>query len=152
MKKPYRLQSHGMSNRRGTCEFRTYRAWQMMKQRCTNPKTNGYDQYGGIGIRYAPEWEKFDAFLADVGVAPSTRHSLDRINGGDYRPGNVRWATTQEQQSNLKSNHYITFSGETATCAEWARRSNISRQGFAYWIKAFGEQRAVEKGLIHARQ
>jgi hypothetical protein len=43
----------------------------------------------------------FDSFLADVGARPSASHSLDRINNdGDYEPGNVRWATIEQQIHN----------------------------------------------------
>ena len=138
-----KMKQHHMSNRHGTCEYRTYRAWQMMKQRCTNPKTNGYDRYGALGVTYHPAWEAFRVFLADVGLAPTPQHTLDRVESGDYVPGNVRWATHREQQSNLKSNRLITFRGETATHAEWARRCGVTRQALWSRVARRGEQQAL---------
>ena len=139
---------HGMSYSHGTLGYRTYRAWQMMKQRCTNPKTKGYACYGGRGITYAPEWEIFLPFVAHVGLAPSLRHSLDRIQTtGHYTPGNVRWATTLEQARNRRTNLYITYDGETLTHREWSRRCQISQPGFDYRMKQLGPQEAVRYSL-----
>lgn len=124
---------------------RTYRAWQMMIQRCTNPKTNGYERYGGAGITVFAEWRgSFAAFLEDVGEAPSKHHTLDRKDfTGHYVPGNVRWATRREQQSNLRSNRRLTFNGETKTCADWARTFGIARQNLLISINRRGEQGAL---------
>lgn len=78
-----------------------YRAWSNMIQRCTNPKKDAFKYYGARGVTVCERWRSYDSFLADVGVAPSPRHSLDRINPtGHYEPGNVRWATNFEQACN----------------------------------------------------
>lgn len=124
---------------------RTYRAWQMMKQRCYNPKTNGYARYGGAGIRVFVPWlQSFDRFLADVGEAPSARHTLDRKNPrGHYVPSNVRWATVQQQALNRSTNRRITFKGRTMTCAEWARHFGIARNNLPKSIRRRGEYGAL---------
>jgi hypothetical protein len=82
----------------------THNSWQGMKQRCTNPKAPGYAYYGGRGICFHEPWKQFAAFVADVGIKPSEWHSLDRYPNGDghYEPGNVRWATKQEQSLNRR--------------------------------------------------
>jgi hypothetical protein len=73
-----------------------------MKSRCNNPKNISYPHYGGRGIQIYPAWRhSFETFLADVGRRPDSKHSLDRIdNDGHYEPGNVRWATRQQQVRN----------------------------------------------------
>ena len=79
-----------------------YRSWQMMKNRCHNPKARDYAYYGGRGISVCKRWrESYEAFLADMGRRPSALHTLDRIKGSkNYTPGNCRWATRQEQARN----------------------------------------------------
>lgn len=102
----------------------TYSTWCAIKKRCNNPKASGYFRYGARGIKVHPEWDKsFEAFLRGVGERPSLGHSLDRIDGTKgYVPGNVRWATHREQQSNRSNNTRLTFNGETLIAIEWARK------------------------------
>ena len=114
--------THGMT---GSPEFTV---WQMMIQRCTNPRARGYARYGGRGIRVCARWSgSFEAFLADVGPRPSLAYSLDRYpdNDGHYEPGNVRWATREQQQANSARARLLTFQGETLPLRAWCRRVNI---------------------------
>jgi hypothetical protein len=91
------LRTHGMS------KHPLYKRWHAMLERCRNPKRNGYENYGGRGIKVCPEWNDFATFLADVGAPPSPRHSLDRVDtNGNYEPANVRWATWGEQARNKR--------------------------------------------------
>jgi hypothetical protein len=83
---------------------REYGAWKDIKRRCLNPKFKQWKDYGGRGIQVCDRWlSSFENFLADVGLRPSSRHSIDRINNdGNYEPGNVRWATKAEQEANKR--------------------------------------------------
>lgn len=90
---------HGLSQ---TAE---YRCWQQIKARCLNPEHSAYPDYGGRGVTICPEWvSSFETFCAHVGPRPSPKHSLDRFpnNDGSYEPGNVRWATADEQNRNRR--------------------------------------------------
>lgn len=75
-----------------------------MKTRCLNPMYTQFKYWGGRGIGIAPEWlHDFSRFAQDVGEPSFPKATLDRIdNDGDYRPGNVRWATYSEQNRNRR--------------------------------------------------
>lgn len=92
--------THGLS---GTTE---YSIWSGMQARCHNPRNKKFKQYGGRGIVVCDEWRGpggFLRFLAHIGERPSSRYSIDRIDGNDsYRPGNVRWATRETQLANRR--------------------------------------------------
>lgn len=91
-----------------TIHHNVYTCWYMMQVRCYDSRHRHYKNYGGRGIKVCDEWRDpnngFDAFLAHIGPRPSPTHSVDRYPDpdGNYAPGNVRWATP-EQQANNKS-------------------------------------------------
>lgn len=88
----------------GLIHVSEYKVWSAMKDRCLNPSSSNYPRWGGRGIKIHPAWiDDFPAFLADVGPRPTPQHTLDRVdNDGNYAPGNVRWATPQEQSANRR--------------------------------------------------
>lgn len=82
-----------------------YRAWIAMKARCFNEKGKFYHHYGGRGITVCVQWaHSFRAFFEYMGNRPTPNHTLDRWpnNDGNYEPGNVRWATWSQQNSNKR--------------------------------------------------
>ncbi len=123
----------------GKAGTKEHAAWSHMIQRCCNPDNPGYPEYGARGIRVCNRWrESFEAFLADVGIAPSRRHSLDRFpdQEGNYEPGNVRWATPSEQNRNRRSNRFLTFRGLTLCQADWAKLIGVSPATITHRLRA----------------
>ena len=106
-----------------------YRAWKNMKNRCFNTRTNDYAHYGARGITVCARWSSsFEAFLHDMGRRPSGDHSIERNdNDGNYEPGNCRWATRVEQQSNTRRNHLVVLHGERLTITAAARKLGVHR-------------------------
>lgn len=89
---------HGM---KGSPE---YSSWGAMLGRCHNPNHKDYPRYGEKGISVCKEWrDSFVSFFEHIGPRP-TGTTLDRIDGKcGYEPGNVRWATPQQQARNRKN-------------------------------------------------
>lgn len=107
---------------------KVYRAWVAMKSRCNNPDFEGYENYGGRGIKVCDRWmNSFEAFYKDVGDPPSDKHSLDRYPdvNGDYEPENVRWATCDEQCNNKRTNVYVELYGKRQTAMQWSKELGI---------------------------
>lgn len=124
--------THGMS--RSQQGRRTYTTWATMKARCSNPRHPKYPAYGGSGIGICSRWEVFENFLADMGLRPEGT-SIDRIDGSaGYSPGNCRWATPSEQQSNLRTNRIVTYRGDQIPLCEVARRLGVRSSTLRYRI------------------
>jgi hypothetical protein len=116
---------------------REYTIWVGMMKRCFSPSEPVYPYYGGRGITVCDRWREFAAFLEDMGEAPSSNYSLDRIDtNGNYSPENCRWATPTEQARNTRRNRLLTYHGETLTMAEWAERLGVDRRVLFARLKA----------------
>lgn len=114
---------------------REYNSHQSMKSRCYNPKNIGYHLYGGRGITVCDRWltgsgdkTGFECFLEDMGVKPTPKHSIDRIDvNGNYDPNNCRWATTEQQVCNTRRNRWVTFQGRKMTITQAIRESGVRK-------------------------
>lgn len=89
-------------------------------QRCTNPNSQGYENYGGRGITVCDRWrsyyyfkmDMFESYKEKVDSNPGERISIDRIdNDKGYSPDNCRWATDIEQQNNKRNNRRFGYMG-----------------------------------------
>lgn len=86
---------------------RTYRH---MMSRCYDEKDGAYRYYGARGIRVDDRWldiyNGMENFIIDMGVRPSNKHSLDRIDVNDnYSSENCRWTTKHQQMANTTRNN-----------------------------------------------
>lgn len=88
----------------GVTNNSAYKCWENMVQRATNPKAQGAHNYIERGIEIDLIWKiSFKEFIAHIGERPSSKHSIDRIdNNAGYFPGNIRWATHEEQVVNRR--------------------------------------------------
>lgn len=106
----------------GQRHTKLYRVWSAMKRRCDNPKVDRYPRYGGRGIKYCDEWNKFIPFYEwAIKAGYKEGLSIDRINpDGNYEPNNCRWITMAEQANNTSQNRHIFYGGRSMTVAEFA--------------------------------
>lgn len=91
---------HGMS------ETRLYHIWEQIKRRCTKPKNIDYVYYGGRGIDFCKDWDKFLNF-ANWAISNGYKDNLqiDRINNNKgYSPTNCRWVTSEVNARNKRNN------------------------------------------------
>jgi hypothetical protein len=108
---------------RGNSNTRERGIFYMMHRRCYNDTHVAYKHYGGANppITVCDSWNKdkvgneeaWNNFFKDMGPAPTTKHTLDRIDPYqgygwivDAVDGklklNCRWATPKQQMNNLK--------------------------------------------------
>jgi len=93
----------------------TNKVWVVMKQRCNNPKSRDYENYGGRGIKYCKKWETFEGFLEDMGKCPKGL-SLERVNNnGEYCKENCKWASRKDQNNNRRDNTAFMIEGKRVT-------------------------------------
>ena len=105
-----------------------YIVWCGMRDRCRNPNNKRFARYGGRGINICTRWEDFALFREDMGLRPSPKYAIERIdNDGNYEPGNCRWATKTEQAANQAHTHLLTAFSKTLPVTAWARELGISR-------------------------
>lgn len=122
-----RVRTHGEPK-----NSKEYKAWAGMRERCYSKTHGAYDRYGGRGIVMCDRWfNSFEAFLEDMGRAPSPDLSLDRIDvNGNYEPSNCRWATDTVQARNTRRAISIEYLGEKKCMAEWAEVCGVSYKYF----------------------
>lgn len=123
------------ATRHGQSGSPTYNSWAGMLQRCQNPAATKYPEYGARGVTVCDAWQSFQNFYDDMGARPPGT-TIDRIDGSKgYEPGNCRWASRQQQQSNLRSNWSIDYGGRSYTLAELARELDVLAPTLKYRIE-----------------
>lgn len=129
-----------------------------MIQRCHTPGSKSFKDYGARGIFVCDRWRySFKNFITDMGRRPSAGYSIERIkNAIGYEPGNCKWATRREQGRNQRSNHLLTFCGETKVIADWAVKTGLLSATISYRVLKLGwtAERALTTPLLrkHARK
>ena len=119
---------HGYST--STFRIPEYNVWASIIQRCENSNHKFYDRYGGRGITICADWRNsFPTFLNDMGLRPSSKHTIGRIdNNKGYEPSNCRWELMKEQAMNKRNNVKLECNGKFVSVHEYASMHKISNQ------------------------
>lgn len=122
--------THGKRN------TRAFAIWSSMRQRCENPNSKQFSNYGGRGITVCERWQKFENFLADMGE-PAEGLTIDRNdNDKGYEPGNCRWATRIQQNLNRRSVKLHEVEGQKLAVTQIARRYELPKETVRTRIKS----------------
>lgn len=103
-----------------------YTVWRSMLDRCYNPKSKQYKDYGGRGIRVCPQWrDNFKQFAKDMKYRPPGT-SIERLNNDiDYTPDNCVWGTKSQQQRNRRNTVYVTIEGKNYLAVDLSHKHQI---------------------------
>lgn len=135
-----------------------YGTWVKLIRRCTNPRASNYHRYGGRGITICDVWRNdfvaFSRFVTNLPHYGETGYTIDRIdNSIGYEPGNVRWATFTEQNRNRRSNHLLTYNGETRCLMEWSEKTGIGVTTIAMRIRhGWSVERTLTEPVQHRKR
>ena len=111
---------------------RLYAVWNGIKQRCTNPNSKSYQNYGGRGIEMDSEWanhyESFYNWAINAGYR--TGMEIDRIdNNGNYCASNCRFVDDIIQANNKRNVKLYEIDGVEKSLPQWCREYNQD-----YWL------------------
>ena len=97
--------------------FGFYRSWKSLKERCNNPKSTCYKNYGGRGITYKSRWEEFENFKQDMLIAyrlarrdfgRNATLTIERKDvNGNYCKENCEWIPNEWQAKNKSNNRWF---------------------------------------------
>lgn len=118
-----------------------YSSWLHAKSRCAGNRGTPRKYYLDAGVKMSPEWKNsFRAFIGAIGPMPAhdAGYSLDRWPNpqGNYEPGNVRWATKEQQSNNKASIQLFEWKGEKRSKAQIARLEGVNVGSLTRRIKS----------------
>ncbi len=125
--------THGLS------KHRVYAVWNVMIQRCHNPKNRQFIDYGARGISVCLRWRRsFANFVEDIGL-PGPGMTLERSNNSrGYSKSNCVWATRKVQNRNTRRNRLFTFRGKSQLLGDWAEELGIKFSTLASRLYLYG--------------
>lgn len=101
---------HGVARK----NYRLYKIYAGIIDRCRNPTNNNYKNYGGRGIDICEAWSNNINAFYDWAISNGYNKnlSIDRIDvNGNYEPSNCRWVDMKTQGNNRRNTVYLDFGG-----------------------------------------
>lgn len=122
-----RSYKHGASRRdKETPEHIT---WQGIRARCRRTNHQDYADYGGRGITVDPRWDDFVNFFSDMGIRPSPKHSIERVdNNLGYSKENCVWALPEQQANNKRKTVFVCWNDHVMSISQACKYHHINRR------------------------
>lgn len=152
----------------GLYKHKYYDKWNAMRKRCYSVNDKRYKNYGGRGISVCKEWLYnpllYFHYIGELKNAGKKGYSVDRINNdGNYEPGNLRWATYDQQAVNRskKSNNTSGYTGVSfhIRLNKWGsnigvnnKQKSIGYYNSKHWACFYRNKYIVENNLSHKIQ
>lgn len=112
-----------------------YDVWGSLIQRCTNPNSKQWKDYGGRGITVCKRWLKFEYFNEDMRKDWRFGLQIERRNNDEgYCEENCYWATRREQNRNKRNNRLLDLNGKIQCVTVWSQEMNLSIQTILWRI------------------
>lgn len=114
------MTTHGLS------DSSFYKSYHHMIERCYNPKTKDFDNWGGRGISVCPRWkESFENFKTDMLETWAPGLTIERKDvDGNYEPSNCTWIPKGDQAKNTRNVVRVWVNGEEACLSDVVRLLN----------------------------
>lgn len=116
----------------GNSRHPLYSVWARMIERCHDPKSPSFRNYGSRGIMVCDRWRYgggnlsgFECFLTDMGPRPDGM-TVERVdNNGPYSPANCIWIPRAAQARNKRNVRLYEWMGALCTIPELAAAAGI---------------------------
>lgn len=134
-----------------------YVSYSHMIQRCTNPASKDWDNYGGRGITVCDMWrDSYEAFIMCMGTKPDPTYTIERLDfNKGYEPSNCVWASKTEQSRNRRSCVSATIDGKTQTVAGWIEELGLQDNAAAIYKRhnrGMSPEEAITKSITKRKK
>lgn len=111
--------------------------WNNMHTRCTNPKSDRWDRYGGRGIKLCNGFETFEGFIEWAKTSGYKKGlSIERKDiNKNYEPNNCTWIKLEKQARNRKDTIKVIYKGEQIDLTTLCEQLNLKRDTVKYRLK-----------------
>lgn len=124
-----------------------YRRWNGIMDRCYNPSSDAYHNYGGRGIKVCDEWindaEKFIKWVENESnyysaISKYGKVEIDRIdNNGNYEPSNCHFVDRSTNNMNQRVRGAIKYRGVSYNKSKGKYEANVTFKRRKKYIGTF---------------
>lgn len=144
------------NTKHGLRHHRMCATWKQMIQRCTNPKSTSYKNYGDRGITVCERWRSLRNFIEDMYPSFIEGLTLDRIDtNGNYEKTNCTWSnktTQQRNQRKIRINNKSGYRGVSwnARANKWVAQTRVNNEKIylGYFTDKINAAKAYDNYII----